>query len=173
MPAPAPGGAAEYKVIERSAGGDASAPLVAAGVAGLYVPISPYRTWDSRDFVDGKLISLNDANGQAIALDILVDQDGILAIPETATAITYNVTIVNQTSAGFLTVSSVLQPPSEAIRTSTVNWSGPGGAIANGSAVAVNVFEGEPGYIGVMVGGPGATTDFIIDVTGYYIAVPA
>jgi|GEM_PF-4855252 len=144
--------------------------LVEAGTPGLFVPITPYRAFDSRN-AQGPLISLDAPDGNAVALNILANQDGVLAIPDSATAISYNVTIVNQTSSGFLTVASVSQAPRDAIASSTVNWASPGGAIANGSTVAVGMFEDKPGYIGVIVGGPvDATTDFIIDVTGYYIA---
>lgn len=146
------------------------------GTPGLFVPVAPYRTYDSRESEAGALLSLANDAGSGLALNILsVEEDGerVLAIPETATAITYNVTIVNQTSSGFLTVASVSQPPAAAIASSTVNWNSAGGPIANGSAVVVGEFDGEPGFVGIVVGGPvDASTDFIIDVTGYYVAGP-
>ena len=171
-PTPAPAAAtAQWESAERPSPSPTAAPLVEAGTPGLFVPISPYRTYDSRDFDGAALVSLESPTGVALALNILFDQDGFLAIPDTAIAITYNATVVKQASDGFLTVASINQSPGDAIASSTVNWKGPGGPIANGSTVAVGDFDGEPGFIGVLVGGPpSATTDFIIDVTGYYIA---
>ena len=82
-------------------------------------------------------------------------------MPAGATAIMYNVTVVNTVASGWLSVN----PGGVAsTATSTINWGSSGTVLANGTMVALDANRG----ITVACGGTGASTNFIIDVTGYY-----
>ena len=168
---PAAPAAAEMLVAPSPAADSvASDDVVLASQPSLWVPIAPYRAWDSRNNPGFRLFSVDEGNG-ALALNVLFDEDDNLVIPQNATGVTFNVTVVGQRGVGFLTIAEVNQPTSEAKKTSTVNWSGQGSAIANGSSVALGEFEGDgPGYIKVLVGGTASGTDYIVDITGYYRA---
>jgi hypothetical protein len=80
-------------------------------------------------------------------------------VPASATAIMYNVTVTGTLGPGFLEVA----PASAAdVSSSTINWTESGTTIANASMVAiadqrVRVFCS-----------PSASTDFLIDVVGYF-----
>jgi len=143
--------------------------LAASGAPSFWVPITPYRAFDSRDNPGFRLFSVQEGNG-ALALRVSFDDEDQRAIPATATGVTYNVTIDGQLGSGYLTIASIDQPTSEAAESSTINWSGPGSAIANGSSVALGPFEGFDGYVKVLVGGAASGTEYIIDITGYYTA---
>lgn len=144
--------------------------VVLARQPSLWVPIAPYRAWDSRNNPGFRLFSVDEGNG-ALALNVLFDEDDNLIIPQSATGVTFNVTVVGQRGRGYLTIAEVNQPTSEAKKTSTVNWSGEGSAIANGSSVALGELDGDgPGYIKILVGGVASGTEYIVDITGYYTA---
>ena len=92
--------------------------------------------------------------------------DGVVAladfVPAGATAIAANVTVVNTVGAGFLTANPA---GVHEINAATINWSATGQILNNGviltldAARELNVIAG---------GGASASTDFVIDVTGYY-----
>ena len=131
------------------------------GPASLFVPISSYRTYDSR----------NDPNpwftGDDFLIDVLTDESGDPQIPDSATAVAFNVAAVGTTGRGFI---QIYGPGTDAFTTSTVNWTQSGLNIANSGSTMLGEFEGDPGLMGVAVGGPAGTrTDIIIDITGYYI----
>ena len=81
------------------------------------------------------------------------------AIPAEATAVTFNLTVVDTIGRGFLAVA---EGDAAATSASTINWSATGQVVANGSTVKLNtdrqikLFNGSSGSAG-----------FIIDITGY------
>ena len=133
-------------------------------VAGRYafVPLNLFRALDSRDYSDGYLLA-----GQTWAFDVITDQKLNQQIPAGAVAVTYNLTVTDTTSTGYIAVypADIVWPG-----TSSVNWTVPGTTLANGGTVAVRFFNG-PGEVEVHVGPAGglAGTDFVMDITGSYI----
>ena len=82
-------------------------------------------------------------------------------VPPGATAITFNLTVTDTTGLGFAAVA-----PGDAASTdtSTINWTAAGMVVANATMVQLDTAR----QVKVFVGGtPGASTHFIIDVTGY------
>jgi hypothetical protein len=82
-------------------------------------------------------------------------------VPAGATAVTANITVVSASGAGFLTVN-----PGGVITvdSSTINWSTAGQVLANGVTLTLNTTR----QLSVVAGG-GGSTDFIIDISGYYL----
>ena len=88
---------------------------------------------------------------------------GVGAIPANAKAITGNLTVVNQTGAGFVTLATNAPPANPA--TSTINFP-VGDTRANGVTVKLS---GTGTLWAVYKAPPGRTTHLILDVTGYYL----
>ena len=82
-------------------------------------------------------------------------------VPVGATAIAFNLTIAATTSQGFLTVAP---GTATTIGASSINWVGDGLNIANGLIVQLDSNR----QVRVFAGG-GGSTDFLIDVSGYYV----
>jgi hypothetical protein len=134
------------------------------GIAGgyVFVPISPYRTFDSRDFADPIL------GGEEGIIDVISDQSGtITMIPASAVAVTFTLTVTNTVGSGYLALypSDINWPGN-----STTNWSASNQTIAVGGTVALGNYFG-PGEVAVYAGPAVASlgTHFLIDITGYYI----
>lgn len=135
--------------------------------AGMFTAVNPYRVYDSRQAInaanDGPLaaganrvVDCSDALDVASGATVTAD-----ATPVDSSAIAYNITIVDPTLGGFL---SVAPQDATVAAASTINWGfGTVGAIANSSVVKL---AGDR-QIKVFCGGIGAT-DFIIDVVGVY-----
>jgi hypothetical protein len=89
-------------------------------------------------------------------------------IPATATAVAFNITLADtETDFGFVTVFNS-DAPAVPI-TSTVNWALGGFTIANGGIVALGPVGNCARCVAIAIdGAPGAATEFIIDITGYY-----
>ncbi|MES2210138.1 MAG: hypothetical protein V4515_08135 [Chloroflexota bacterium] len=120
-----------------------------------YVPVDPSRLLDTR-FGNG----LSGAFVNATARTLVVA--GNAGVPGNALAITGNVTVTNQTSGGWITITPTADdnPP-----TSTLNFPG-GDTRANNFTLPL----GPDGNISaVFRGSAGATADLIIDVTGYFL----
>lgn len=139
-------------VTSISAGQDHALAVISAGT--VFVPISPYRVYDSRtDTQRGALVSGSQRTVPTSA-----------AVPSGASAVAYNLTIAETTNAGFLSVApgDVTQAPA----TSTINWFGSGQILANGFTVGVDSSRN----MAVFAGG-GGSTQFLIDITGYFAPV--
>ncbi|HEY7935640.1 MAG TPA: hypothetical protein VID26_00765, partial [Candidatus Limnocylindrales bacterium] len=81
-------------------------------------------------------------------------------IPAGAAAITANLAVVNQTKAGYVTLSPT---PDASPTTSTINF--PTGDVrANGLTIPVNL----DGTVAAVYKAPSGTVDLVLDVTGYY-----
>jgi hypothetical protein len=126
-------------------------------------PIAPKRVYDSR-FVaplgpipsnTNRIVSVANAYANDSAVVSVAD-----IVPIGAKAIAYNVTVANTVGSGFLSVN-----PGDATTAggSSINWFGTGQVLANGLVVTLDASR----QIKVFCGG-GGSTDFLIDVLGYY-----
>ena len=129
--------------------------------SGALHAISPVRAFDSRWSGNTRLsanltkvVSVADAHDLAGA----VTTAGV--VPPGATAIAYNITVTRTTGQGYLSVN-----PGDAVQatSSSINWFGENQDIANGLIVSLD------GNRQIKVfGGGGGSTDFVIDITGYF-----
>ena len=120
-----------------------------------YNPIPPVRVLDTRSSVglSGKFVSLQPRTFQVT---------GLHGIPTEATAISGNLTVTNQTKGGFVSLTPL---PTSAPTTSTLNFP-VGDTRANGITVRLS----PTGTLSAVYrGSPGATTELILDVSGYYV----
>lgn len=179
----------DRRALLRGTGVAAAAATVAGGAValsatpafaatGAFRPISPYRAYDSREDLNGKVIEDKGANSARLwKVPVLTNSAGQDQIPASATAVAYNLTVVARSRTGFLTMlpGDINTAPSA----STINWGGPnfnveGSAIANSGVVrlaAAVVESGKPatpGVVGVFCGG-GGRANFIIDINGYFV----
>lgn len=134
----------------------------ALGAGATFVPINPYRAIDSRAFVDGFLTP-----GDEVFFDVITDVNGVPQIPDTAVAVTYNLTATGTFGAeGYLAVfpADINWPGN-----SSINWFASGISLANGGVVALGNLDA-PGQISVYCGNVAQTgSDYIVDITGYYV----
>lgn len=139
--------------------------LGGTALAGAFQALAPVRVYDSRAAAPtpgrlasgaNRVVSVADArdtgNGTVITAD---------AIPVGATAVAFNLTIAATAASGFLSVT-----PGDAVSSpaSTINWSSSGLILANAGVVKLD----DSRQIKVFAGG-GGSTDFIVDITGYYL----
>ena len=141
--------------------------LAGADTAGSFHPLPvPLRTYDSRagsgpaSTGEGPI-----APGQERVIDLTVgwlgsDADPVDAVPAAATAASLNVTVVDTTGAGFLSVFSADQAYSG---TSNINWSAANQIVANFVVSATSL----AGAVRVHAGGTGVT-NVVVDISGYY-----
>jgi hypothetical protein len=131
----------------------------ANGANYFYVPprpgfyaISPARVYDSR--LGGGPIN----SGQTRTISVATSTTSISVVPASASAVLYNLTVTNNSGAGYLALfpAGTTWPGNSSINfvSSTV---ANGGMVALGGDRQVNVFCS------------GTTTDFIVDITGYYL----
>jgi hypothetical protein len=133
------------------------------GTGYFYIPptpgfhaIAPLRVYDSR--LSGGPIT----GGQTRTISVATTTGGAPAVPVAASAILYNLTVTATTGgAGFL---ALFPAGTSYPGNSSINWTAAGQTLSNGGAVSlggdrqVNVFDS-----------PGSGTQFILDVTGYYL----
>ena len=131
--------------------------------AGALHVLNPTRVYDSRNAGSGgrmaagtvRVVSV--ANGISLTTGAIVTPD---IVPAGATAIAFNLTIAAPQGSGYLCVA----PGSAATFTaSSINWGPTTGVLANGTLVQLDSARQ------VKVFANGGSTDFIIDVTGYYL----
>jgi len=133
--------------------------------AGAFHAIDPARSFDSRwpantRITDGTGVLVSVADGHDSAGGVTAAN----VVPAGVTAIAYNLTATRTAGAGFLSVTpGSLTPPTGPPTTSSINWTADGATLANGLAVKLDASR----QIRVRCGG--GSTDFIIDVTGYYL----
>ncbi len=136
------------------------------GEPSAFVAVPGYRAYDSRIDPDetGK-IYLQEQRFVDVAGDLTGDEQ----IPDEATAVTFNITVTETESAGFVQIS----PPGNTFgETSTVNWTGDGQTVANGGHALM--YEGpsfENNIVFHVDGAGGAGAHVIIDITGYYVPI--
>lgn len=144
------------------AGAAVASPASAAGFG--YTPITPYRSYDSRNDVAGKI---ND--GEFFGVQVITDEGGTFVVPTTAQAVTFNLTITQTVGRGFLGVAPGDALPAS-FTVSTINWTTPNLDLANGGTTKLGVDPGTGvGSVEVYCGGTAdAATHVIIDITGYF-----
>lgn len=147
-----------------------SSNLAVAGDPSVFVPIAPYRMYDSRNLDGGNTDLGKWIVWEAFPLEALTDQWGYdQQIPSNATAVAFNIAAVGTEGSGYV---QVYGPGTDPFSTSTVNWRQPGLAIANSGSAMLGNYDGLPGFMGIAVGGQsGARTHIIVDITGYYLPV--
>jgi len=121
-----------------------------------YNVITPVRVLDTRTGagLSGKFVANTNRTFQVA---------GALGIPSNAKAITGNLTVVNQSAAGYVTLAT--NPPPALPATSTINFP-LGDTRANGVTVKLS----DTGTLSaVYKAPPGKSTNLILDVTGYYL----
>lgn len=129
--------------------------LQGESTAGALHPITPQRCYDSRK-TGGKL-QYNKPRSFSVARTV----DGAALVPKGATAVTYNLTIIENTGKGYLVLYpfGVARPNSSAI-----NWTVPGASAANASLIKL----GGDRQLTIVNGGVRSATHFTVDITGYY-----
>ena len=139
-----------------------SVSVLSAPVGAVFVPINPYRAWDSRKNV-GQL-----RGGQTEIVEMYTDTQNVAQIPSNAVAVSYNLTVTNTRGWGFLSLypADILRPD-----VSSINWTTNYQTIANGGIVALGDWGGFYGAVEVYLGpdDSSVTTEYIIDITGYFI----
>ena len=132
---------------------------VNTGARAVFVPISPCRLFDTRPGVGVGPRTVPLQGGAPVVWNVL-GANGNCTIPADATSVVMNMTIVNPTTAGFLTVwpSDQGQPVA-----SSMNWI-PGQA-ATPNAITSKVSSA--GQISTFVNS--GTVDLIADINGYYV----
>ncbi|MEL6891052.1 MAG: hypothetical protein AAFP84_05625 [Actinomycetota bacterium] len=141
----------------------------------LFVPLTSYRTMDTRIDTTGKLEPTG-VGGAPFAqfVQFAIDEDGVvvneLKFPDNAVAVSYNVTVTETEGAGFVQVDGFAVATGQ---TSTVNWTGPNQTDANsGVSILTQAFD-DTGAVGVFVGGTAdAKAHVVLDITGYYVPAP-
>ena len=131
------------------------------GVGYFYIPasaafhaISPARAYDSR-LHDGPI-----SGGQTRTISVATTTGGALLVPPTVSAVVYNLTVADTVSTGFL---GLFPFGTTWQGNSSINWFTPGEIVANGGIVAL----GGDRQVNVICGG--GSTDFIVDVTGFFL----
>lgn len=137
-----------------------------SAVAGSFTAIAPTRVYDSRRAGYAPNNGLMTAGtSRVVSVKDGRDDDGNVVtaniVPAGATAVTYNVTVANTSARSFL---SVVPGDVASTTASTINWVGPGEAIANGS---LSKLDGSRQLN--LIPGPNGTFHCIIDITGYYL----
>ena len=133
------------------------------GTGGSFHPISPSRVYDSRKPTANPITS---GGTRLVSVADKIDATGTIVTPDIvpagATAIAYNLTIVNTVGTnGYLAVNP---GGNTTVSASSINWSAPNLTLANGSVVTLN----NEREVTVICGGSSTRTNFIIDVVGYY-----
>ena len=137
----------------------------------VFVPVAETRVLDTRPGADigptGPVVSGTSRN-LALTGVIATGSGDRQVIPAGATAAVYNVTVVEPTAPGYVAVRS--GDASGTPSTSSINFDA-GVTIANGGTVTLPTNGTNAGSIDIFHDGatPGATTDIVIDITGYYI----
>jgi hypothetical protein len=135
-----------------------------------YTPINPQRLADTRCSTTPQpsycsLENLPTANATLTSLaggaSENVTVTGIDGIPSNATAVVINVTAVDMSGNGYLTIYPQDATPAVV---SSLNWTASSGVVTNLVTVPVNTSNGE---ITVTNGGSG-NVDYVVDIEGYY-----
>jgi hypothetical protein len=163
-----------YEAISSSASADVvfdvTGYFVPDASGAYYVPVTPNRLVDSRPGADQSGLS-GSLSYNAPASFVATDRSsGVAAanVPASAVAVTGNLTVTNQTSFGYLSLTP--SQPGGTPSTSTLNF-----PVGDNRANAVIVPLGLDGtghgtlWITYEAVSPSASTDAVFDVTGYFV----
>ena len=156
-------GSGDLSIVYKASGGSTHVVLDVTGYYRnnpgglLYYPLSPGRIVDTRPgILASELVGAFSANASRT-----LDAEGHARVPLAASALTGNLTVVGQTSGGYV---SITREPVANPTTSTINF--PAGDVrANGATVSLNG-AGELSFI--FKAPTGRVTHLIFDVTGYF-----
>jgi hypothetical protein len=133
--------------------------------AGSFYAVTPARAYDSRLSTYPQNGVLGSLQNRTISVANRYDVNGTLVtsnfVPAGATAVFANVTVVDTVGAGYLAVNP---GGTTAVAASTINWSASGQVLANGISLTLNASREI-----TVVNGSGGSTQFIIDITGYWL----
>ncbi|HEY7936128.1 MAG TPA: fibronectin type III domain-containing protein, partial [Candidatus Limnocylindrales bacterium] len=133
--------------------GPSSAVIPVTVPGATYVAVTPERLVNSRNSTGVTTLSANHHQTFSFA-----GSD----VPSNAVAVTGNLTVTNQTAAGYISLTT---SPNDAPLTSTLNF-----PVGDNRANGVTVPLGSLGSLNfVYVAHAGATTDVLLDVTGYFV----
>ena len=131
--------------------------------AGSLIPVTPFRVYDSRrPLPDPGKLSVGQNRVVSVADSRKLDDGSVItanAVPARATAVAFNIAVVNTENAGFLYVAD---GDATEVGAASINWSSTGQILSNASTVKLNANR----QIKVFAGG---TTNFTIDISGYYL----
>lgn len=139
--------------------------ITGKGVAGGFHAVTPGRVHDSRP-AQGGAGPLATGNNRTISVATRINPVGgaVLEnnfVPAGAFAVTLNITAVNTVGNGFIGVNP---GGGTTMGASSINWTA-GQTIANGIVCALNASR----QLTIVAGGAATSTNFIIDITGYYL----
>ena len=138
--------------------------LSGPSTAGAFTPLTPGRVYDSRRATYSEEGALGSGQNRTISVANSYDTSGTLVttnfVPIGATAVFANVTVVGTTGDGWLAINP---GGTTDVSASSINWSASGQILANGISLKLNATR----QITVVNGSPGST-NFIIDILGYY-----
>ena len=132
-----------------------------------FVPVTPTRVCDSRAAAPSPGILVAGSNRTISVADGRNGSGGVSVanlVPAGATAVTANVTVTGTTGGfGYLAIN----PGGNLIEgASSINWFGAGQTLANGVTLTLNASRQ---LTVICNGAAGASTHFLIDVSGYYL----
>ena len=141
---------------------------VSSGERAVYVPISPVRVLDTRS--DIGITTINDATPALLTLtgNIATTTGPQTAVPVGASGVVVNVTAINPTSEGFVSLRPGDAAGEPAVSTLNVTA---GGTFPNGATITLPTSGGSAGQIQIWYeayASTGGTTDLLLDVVGYY-----
>jgi hypothetical protein len=154
----------EHKMQLWITGITASTPLSGARFtyqpenSGFY-PIAPTRVYDSRDTGQAGPLAAGGSRTVSVANATAFAGGALNVVPTGAYAVTYNLTAADTTGQGFLAI----YPIGGTFKASALNWFVTNELVSNGGVVTL----GGDRQVTVLAGG--GSTNFIIDITGYYI----
>ena len=134
--------------------------------AGSFHAITPIRVYDSRQAGYTDKGALAPSASREISVADARDGSGNVvtanAVPEGATAVAFNITVAGPTAGNYLSITpgGVGTTPNTSIINFVANQN-----VANASVVAISADR----KVKVWCGGEAGSTDFILDVSGYYL----
>jgi len=139
--------------------------------ASTFVAVTPERVLDTRVGIglEGPLTSPTGRNLRVTG-NVATPTGSTTVVPDGATAVAMNVTVIGPTADGFVSVRPAGTPG--APTTSNLNFTA-GAIVPNAVTVALPTSGTDAGTIELTYdafGGVGPTTELLIDVTGYFVA---
>ena len=141
---------------------------VSSGDRAIYVPISPVRVLDTRS--DVGVATVQDATPALLTVtgNIATTDGQQNVVPTGASSVVINVTAINPTSDGFVSLRPGNATGAPSVSTLNVTV---GGTFPNGATITLPTSGGSAGQVQIWYeayAATGGTTDLLIDVVGYY-----
>ena len=141
---------------------------VSSGDRAIYVPITPVRVLDTRS--DVGVASIQDATPALLTVtgNIATTDGQQNVVPTGASSVVINVTAINPTSDGFVSLRPANATGAPSVSTLNVTV---GGTFPNGATITLPTSGGSAGQVQIWYeayAATGGTTDLLIDVVGYY-----